>query len=102
MRASRVDVNQAAIVAAFRACGASVQPLHAVGHGVPDLLIGYAGRNLLVEVKNSEKPPSARKLTPDQVRWHESWRGRVAVVESPEAAIVVLQADAACRREGSS
>ena len=43
-RAARVDRNQAEIVVALRAGGASVQPLHAVGKGVPDLLVGWRGK----------------------------------------------------------
>ena len=39
-RAARTDANQAEIVAALRGVGASVQPLHAVGQGCPDLLVG--------------------------------------------------------------
>ena len=92
MRASRTDANHAEIVDAFRSCGASVQTLHAVGRGCPDLLIGFGGDNLLVEVKDGAKSPSRRKLTPDQVRWHSAWGGRVAIVESTEAVIAVLQA----------
>lgn len=94
-RASRTDANQAAIVAALRRAGASVQPLHAVGQGCPDLLVGYRGQTLLLEVKDGAKPPSARRLTPDQVDWHAAWRGSpVAVVctvsEALEAAGVVV------------
>ena len=86
-RAAKVDANQAAIVAVLRQVGASVQPLHAVGGGVPDLLVGYRGRNWLVEVKDGEKPASARKLTPDQAEWHAAWRGQVAVLKSDEEAL---------------
>lgn len=89
-RAARVDANHALIVGALRACGASVQSLANVGHGCPDLLVGHRGRNLLMEVKDGCKPPSARTLTPDQREWHSSWLGRVAVVESAEQAIALL------------
>ena len=90
MRASRVDVNQAEIVTAFRSAGASVQQLHSVGRGCPDLLVGFGGRNLLIECKDGDKCASKRRLTPDQVEWHRTWRGRVAIVENPEAAVAVL------------
>ncbi len=80
-----MDANQAAIVAALRAAGASVQHLHAVGQGCPDLVVGWLGRDgvrevALVEVKDGAKPPSARRLTPDQEDWHAEWRGRPPVV----------------------
>jgi hypothetical protein len=91
-RAARVDSNQSEIVAALRAVGVSVQPLHTVGKGCPDLLCGVRGTNLLLEIKDGNKPPSARKLTPDEAAWHESWRGQVAIVESVDEAIAAAQA----------
>lgn len=90
MRAAKVDRNQSEIVAALRRVGATVEPLHAVGKGVPDLLVGFRGRNFLLEVKDQLKPPSARKLTPDQVKWHEAWRGQKEVVKSVDEAIAVV------------
>jgi hypothetical protein len=57
---------------------------------VPDLLIGWRGKNLLVEVKDGSKPPSDRKLTPDQVKWHEAWRGQVCVVKSVQEALEAI------------
>ena len=90
-RAARTDENQEQIVKALRAVGASVQSLAAVGHGVPDLLVGYQGKNILIEIKDGNKTPSKRKLTDDQVKWHESWNGgAVVVVDSVDAAWVAL------------
>ncbi|PJN96415.1 hypothetical protein CNY89_02650 [Amaricoccus sp. HAR-UPW-R2A-40] len=89
-RAAKVDANQAAIVNALRRAGASVQPLHAVGAGCPDLLVGYRGQNLMVEVKDGGKPPSARKLTPDQADWHDAWRGQVIVVKDVDQALAAI------------
>jgi hypothetical protein len=89
-RAAKVDANQAEIVEALRRIGASVQPLHAVGQGCPDLLVGWRGIVSLLEVKDGSKPPSARKLTEDQVKWHAEWRGQVAVVENVEQAIEAI------------
>lgn len=89
-RAAKVDANQAAIVNALREIGVTVQPLHAVGSGCPDLLCGFRGRNILIEVKDGDKYPSARKLTADQVKWHGGWKGQVAVVEDVDAAIAVV------------
>ena len=86
-RAAKTDANQAEIVAALRAIGATVQPLHSVGGGCPDLAVGWRGMTSLLEIKDGAKPPSARKLTPDQVKWHAEWAGHVAVVETVEQAI---------------
>jgi hypothetical protein len=74
-RASRTDGNQAKIVAALRSYGCSVQLLHTVGQGCPDLMIGIHGRTGLLEVKDGDKPPSARQRTEDQKRWMSEWRG---------------------------
>lgn len=91
-RAAKTDANQAEIVATLRMVGATVQPLHAVGGGVPDLLVGFRGRNYLIEVKDGRKPPSERKLTPDQVKWHAEWLGQVSVAEWPEDALRIIGA----------
>ena len=90
-RAAKIDSNQPEIVAALRAAGASVQPLHAVGEGVPDLLVGIRGKTCLLEVKDGAKPPSARRLTPAQIEWHAAWRGSpVAVVCTAEEALALI------------
>jgi hypothetical protein len=91
-RAAKVDRNQAEIVEALRAVGCSVQPLHTVGNGCPDLLVGKAGRNVLIECKDGLKPPSARVLTDDQQEWHLDWRGDpVRVVETIEQALEAIR-----------
>ena len=90
MRAAKVDANQSAIIAALRNIGCSVQPLHTVGGGVPDLLVGHRGRNYLIEIKDGAKSPSARRLTPDQVAWHEAWRGDVRVVTGVVEALAAI------------
>lgn len=86
----RKDINQAEIELALTQIGASVQSLHMVGDGCPDLLVGYRGVNLLLEVKDGDKPPSKRKLTSDEQTWHESWHGKVYIVFSAEDAIQVV------------
>ncbi len=88
--AAKVDANQAEIVAALRAVGATVTPTHTAGAGFPDLAVGFRGINLLIEVKDGTKPPSARKLTPDQEKWHATWTGQKAVVSSVAEALAVL------------
>jgi hypothetical protein len=54
-RAAKVDANQREVVAALRGAGATVQLLHAVGEGCPDLLVGYRGGNYLLEVKGRQQ-----------------------------------------------
>jgi len=89
-RAARVDANQAQITAALRAAGATVQPLHMVGRGCPDLMVGFHGANYLLEVKDGSKPPSKQRLTEDEQQWHDLWRGQVATIDSAEQALEVL------------
>ena len=91
-RAAKVDANQAAIVAALRAIGATVQPLHMVGAGCPDLLVGWRGRNWLIEVKDCNASNTDPKLRPSQVEWHDGWKGHVATVETVGAALAVIGA----------
>lgn len=86
-RAAKVDRNQAEIVAALRGLGATVQPLHGVGSGCPDLLVGFRRKNFLIEVKDGDLAPSARRLTADQIEWHAGWKGTVFVVCDAEAAV---------------
>lgn len=88
--AKRVDRNQPDIVMALRRIGASVQPLHVVGKGCPDLLIGYRGRCYVFEVKDGNRAASERELSPDEQKWHRDWRGQVAIVESPSQAVEIL------------
>ena len=90
MRAAKVDDNQKAIVKVLRNMGCSVQHLHAVGVGCPDLLVGYKGFNILLEIKDGTNAPSKQKLTPDQFIWHRDWRGQVEVVNSEDTAILAV------------
>ncbi len=87
-----MDANQAEIVKALRHAGAQVQSLAAVGKGVPDLLVGYRGVNILLEVKDERQPPSKRRLTPDESNWHIMWGGQVATCNSPDEALDLLLA----------
>lgn len=89
-RRAKVDTNQPEIVQAFRDLGATVLHLHTVGMGAPDLCIGWQGRNLLVEVKDGSLPPSGRKLTEMEQRWHDAWKGHVAIVENVDQAMNLL------------
>lgn len=90
MRKAKVDANQKQITDALRQAGCSVQPLHTVGRGVPDLLVGIHGQNFLLELKDGSKRPSERKLTDDQKDWHQRWRGQVAVAESSDEALRLI------------
>jgi Holliday junction resolvase len=86
-QAARVDSNHAEIVEALRKAGCSVRSLAAVGKGIPDLLVGVCGINLILEVK-----VPGGKLTEDQIDFASAWSGQWAVVHSPEEAVNYVQA----------
>lgn len=83
----RVDANQAEIVKALRQAGASVQSLHTIGKGCPDLLVGYQGANYVFEVKTRKG-----EVTPEQYKWFVCWGGLYDVVFSPEDALKAIGA----------
>lgn len=88
----RVDANHAAIREALRKAGWTVEDTSRVGGGFADLLIGKHGRLLMVEVKDGTKPPSARKLTPDEQAFAERWKAAgvpVVVIENIEQALAL-------------
>lgn len=91
-RAAKVDSNQGAIVAALRAVGATVVPTHTIGRGFPDLVVGFRDKNFLLEVKDGGKPPSARKLTPDEAAFFDEWRGSVILVNDEMEALRAIGA----------
>ena len=80
----RTDANQSLIVSTYRDLFCSVTCTHELGDGFPDLVVGiptsWGGSNELVEVKDGEKPPSKRKLTPDEQDFHDEWRGKKPVI----------------------
>jgi Holliday junction resolvase len=86
-RAAKTDDNQQEIVDVFRRIGCSVAITSGLGDGFPDLVVARRGKNLLVECKDGSKPPSKRKLTPDQIEFHATWRGIIVIVESIDGAL---------------
>ena len=89
-RRKRSDKNQKKIVEHLRQIGASVQDLSDVGGGVPDILVGFKGKNYLLEIKNPES--KSYGLTENQVLWHDSWNGKVSIVNTLEEALNVIGA----------
>ncbi len=86
MQRARVDNNQKEITRRLRNFGASVQVLSTLGKGCPDLLVGFRGKNFLLEIKSSAK----KNLTPDEQGWHERWAGSVDRVDSIEEALILI------------
>lgn len=81
----RTDSNQSGIVAGLRQFGASVVDLHMVGHGCPDLGVSYRGKTYLFEVKSE-----TGRLTPDEQKFHDEWRGIIYTVRTIEQALQIL------------
>ena len=88
---AKVDANQKEIVESLRKMGATVQSLAQLGRGVPDLLVGFRGYNLIMEIKDGSKRPSERQLTDDEKAWHYAWAGTIWIVESVREAVVILE-----------
>lgn len=90
-QAARVDGNQPELVALWRKMGVSVAVTSMVGHGFPDVCLGFdtpQGRVcLLVEIKNGKKPLSAQKLTKDEQEFFEKWKGQYDIVRNEVDAI---------------
>jgi len=81
VRARRVDANAPALCTLWRRIGGSWLTIVPESGGEPDALIGFRGDDRLIEIKNPDGSPSARRPRANQLEWHRSWRGRpVAVV----------------------
>lgn len=86
--AARIDDNKREIVNHFRLCGASVYDLK-----LPvDLLIGFAGKTALVEIKNPDTAYGRKGANPNQQSFMSTWKGgTVALIDSIEAADRLLK-----------
>jgi hypothetical protein len=81
-RRGKPDANQAAIIEALRGIPeCSVLVLSAVGRGCPDLLVGYRGANLLVEIKNPAHDKVGGQAMDEtrarQQKFRDGWKGAV-------------------------
>lgn len=95
---AKVDGNQVAIVKYLRHCGASIQHMHQIS-GALDLIVGFAGIDQRVEIKDPAKPPSKRKLTDDEQKVFDEWQGRPPIVLETEADCVRMLADMMADRQ---
>jgi hypothetical protein len=66
--------------------------MHALGKGCFDLLVGFRGRNYVIEVKNPHVPVSRRRLTPDEQEWSDAWQGQKAVAQTEDEALQIIGA----------
>ena len=87
----RTDSNHAEIIKALRKIpNLSVFSTHEVGKGFPDIVIGYKGINYLIEIKDGNKPPSARKLTDAELKFHNNWHGQIKIITNLDEVLNLL------------
>ena len=88
--AARRDANERDIIKALEAEGAFVRQINDEGRF--DLLVWHKGQTLLMEVKDGAKPPSARRLSDAEQKFHDEWPGdNLYVVNSEAEAIAILR-----------
>jgi hypothetical protein len=87
---ARKDANHNNISDLFIAAGCSVADTSQLGNGFPDMVVGLCGINVLVEVKDGDKSPSKQKLTEDEFKFFQNWRGWVAVVRDDKDALNII------------
>lgn len=93
-RNARVDANQKGIVEGLRKAGATVLICSQLKNCF-DILVGFRGVNYIMEIKDGDKPPSARKLTPGEEAFKESWKGgEYYIVLTLEQALKIIGANA--------
>lgn len=66
-RAAKIDSNQNEIVKALRKLGAFVLITSQLKNAF-DILVAYNSKLYVVEIKDGNKPPSARKLTEGELK----------------------------------
>lgn len=87
-RYKKKDINQNEIYSKLiRIPGVSVIDISSFGGGVGDLLVGYAGKNFLFEIKNPD-----RKIvyTSAEEVFRRSWFGNHFTIQSFDDAIKIL------------
>jgi hypothetical protein len=91
MKAKRIDENQPALVKQLRQIpGVTVAHTHMIGEGFGDIIVGFRGKNFLIEIKDPSKPPSKRRLTPDEEKFHNEWTGQIDVAETVSDVLNVI------------
>lgn len=87
-RKAKVDTNQSDMVKALRFVGASVFVASHIGDGFPDLVVGWRGRNFLIEVKTA-----TGKLTDEQKHFASRWQGSYYVCRDVSDLAILLEVD---------
>jgi len=92
----RVDENQTKVVEHLRRAGLSVAVTSSIGNGFPDLVVAGWGnvaftgkryctnKTVLVELKNPDVPKSGQRLTEDEIKFMDTWKGEYIKATSAE------------------
>lgn len=92
-RNAKVDSNQKEIVDALREYGATVLIVSQLKNAF-DILVGFNSKLYIVEIKDGNKPKSARKLTDGEQKCKEFFERvgcKYNIVESVEDAINLIK-----------
>lgn len=98
-QSAKIDDNQKYIVTSLRRCGYSVLILSGVGHGCPDICVGKDDINYFFEIKDGNKSASKTKLTADEDKFFQTWRGQVDKVCSLEEILTIIHKHSGDSRE---
>ena len=88
--ARRVDSNHAEVVGWFEDLHCSVINVSRTPCGF-DLVVGYGGLSICVEVKDGKKSPSRRKLSDTEKKVHDRWTGGARIVKDMQDVITTVQ-----------
>jgi endogenous inhibitor of DNA gyrase (YacG/DUF329 family) len=89
---AKKDFNHVAISKVLEELGAQVFDTSSVGCGFPDCVIGMAGFNHLIEIKNPNTRYGKKGLNPRQKKWTEQWIGSpVHIVRTSDDAVELIK-----------
>lgn len=86
----RVDANHRAVIEALWAAGLWAFSTAGLGGGFTDIITWVRGAFWLLEVKDGSRPPSDRKLSPAEEKFHRQCPGNILVVLGPMDALQKL------------
>jgi hypothetical protein len=61
-----------------------------LGGGFGDIVVGFRGENFIFEIKDELKPPSKRRLTPAEQKFHDAWEGQIDVIKNADEAMAIM------------
>lgn len=77
-----MDLNHAQIINGLRQAGIAAHSIASVGDGIPDILAGYRGICVVLEVKRFKEEPTQKER-----EFAERWPGPYCIVNTPVEAI---------------